>query len=119
LPHVGGVAGRLDPDRVRRTVAEVAGQLAEREQSFARERLDSVEAMRAAHRAGRLPQLPVADVFLMIDNWTVFKDDFEDLTDIVQEIGSRGLGYGLHLVLTTGRWADLRPPMQAVIGTRL
>jgi len=119
LPHVGGVASRLDPDRVRRTVAEVAAALAEREQLFADERLDSIDAMRAAHRAGRLTELPVADVFLVIDNWGVFKDEFEDLTDLVQEIGNRGLGYGVHLVLTTGRWADLRLPMQAIIGTKI
>ncbi|HEX5493623.1 MAG TPA: type VII secretion protein EccCa [Mycobacteriales bacterium] len=119
LPHVGGVAGRLDPDRVRRTVAEVAGQLAEREQIFAEARLDSVAAMRAMQRAGRLSQIPVADIFLVIDNWVVFKEDFEDVTDIVQEIGSRGLGYGVHLIVTTGRWADLRLPMQAIMGTKL
>jgi S-DNA-T family DNA segregation ATPase FtsK/SpoIIIE len=119
LPHVGGVASRLDPDRVRRTVAEVAGQLAEREQLFAGQRLDSVESMRHAHRAGRLPGLSVADIFLVIDNWAVFKEDFEDLTDIVQEIANRGLSYGVHLVIATGRWADLRMPMQAVIGTKL
>jgi DNA segregation ATPase FtsK/SpoIIIE, S-DNA-T family len=119
LPHVGGVAGRRDPDRVRRTVAEVAGHLAEREQLFAELGIDSVDSMRATHRAGRLPQLPVADVFLVIDNWATFKEDFEDLTDIVQEIGGRGLGYGVHLILTTGRWADLRLSMQAVIGARI
>ncbi len=119
LPHVGGVASRLDPDRVRRTVAEVASQLAEREQLFAAERLDSVDNMRTAHRAGRLPALPVADIFLVIDNWAVFKEDFDDLTDIVQEIANRGLSYGVHLVLTTGRWADLRMQLQAVIGTKL
>jgi S-DNA-T family DNA segregation ATPase FtsK/SpoIIIE len=117
LPHVGGIAGRLDPDRVRRTVAEVAAHLAEREQLFTHHRLDSVEAMRAAHRAGRFPAAP--DIFLVIDNWTVFKDDFEDLTDVVQEIAARGLGYGIHLVISTGRWADLRLPMQAVIGTKI
>jgi S-DNA-T family DNA segregation ATPase FtsK/SpoIIIE len=119
LPHVGGVAGRLDPDRVRRTVAEVASQLAEREQLFVSHRLDSVEAMRSAHRSGRLPGLVVADVFLVIDNWAAFKDDFDDLTDIVQEIANRGLGHGVHLIIATGRWADLRMQMQAAIGTKL
>ena len=119
LPHVGGVATRLDPDRVRRTVAEVASALTEREQLFARRRLDSIDTARSLHRAGQLPELPVGDVFLVIDNWTILKNEYEDLTEIVQEIGSRGLGYGIHLIISTGRWADLRVPMQAVIGTKL
>ena len=57
LPHVAGVAPRLDADRVRRTVAEVASALAEREELFGRLGLDSVEAMRERFRAGRLPEL--------------------------------------------------------------
>ena len=50
LPHVAGVAPRLDADRVRRTVAEVAAVLAEREEQFGRLGIDSVEAMREKFR---------------------------------------------------------------------
>jgi S-DNA-T family DNA segregation ATPase FtsK/SpoIIIE len=78
-----------------------------------------VESMRELHRAGRIPELAAADVFLVIDNYPVLKSDFEDLADVVQDIGARGLGYGVHLVLTTGRWADLRLQLQAVIGTKV
>ncbi|MFD0630447.1 FtsK/SpoIIIE domain-containing protein [Catenulispora yoronensis] len=35
LPQVGGVAGRLEPEKVTRTVAETQTLLAEREQAFA------------------------------------------------------------------------------------
>ena len=119
LPHVGSIASRLDPDRVRRTVAEFSTLVAEREHLFSQYRFDSLDAMRAAHRAGRLPELAVADIFLVVDNWTVLKEDFEDLTDTVQEIGTRGLGYGIHLIITTGRWTDLRLRLQAIIGSKL
>ena len=34
LPHVGSVAGRMDADRIRRTVAEITGLLRERELRF-------------------------------------------------------------------------------------
>ncbi|HET8589736.1 MAG TPA: FtsK/SpoIIIE domain-containing protein, partial [Nakamurella sp.] len=119
LPHVAGVASRLDADRVRRTVAEVAAALAEREQLFGRLGVDSVEAMRERWRAGRLTQLPVADIFLVIDNYPVLRNDFEDLADLVQDVGTRGPGYGIHLVLTCGRWADIRMQLQAAIGTKI
>ncbi len=119
LPHLAGVAGRLDPDRVRRTVAEVATLLAEREQLFADRGIDSIESMRQLHRQGRLPEIPAADIVLVIDNYPVLRTDFEDLAEMVQDIGTRGLGYAVHLVLTAGRWADLRMQLQAVIGTRV
>lgn len=119
LPHVAGVAGRLDTDRVRRTVTEVVTQLDERERLFAEHGIDSADAMRHLHRTGRLPQLAAADVVLIIDNYPVLKNDYEDLADLVHDIAARGLGYGVHLVLTAGRWADLRMQLQATIGSKL
>ena len=119
LPHVAGVAPRMDADRVRRTVAEVAGALAEREEIFARLGIDSVEAMRSMFRQGRLPELAVADMFLVVDNFPVLRSDFEDLADLVQDLGTRGPGYGIHLVLTAGRWSDIRMQLQATIGSKI
>ncbi|MGH3928441.1 MAG: type VII secretion protein EccCb, partial [Pseudonocardiaceae bacterium] len=119
LPQVGGVAGRLDVDRIRRTVTEVAGQLEEREKLFVARGIDSAEALRELHRAGRLPELASADIVLVIDNYRVLKDDYEDLADMVHDIAARGLGYGVHLILTTGRWADLRMQLQATIGSKI
>jgi S-DNA-T family DNA segregation ATPase FtsK/SpoIIIE len=119
LPHVAGVAHRMDADRVRRTVAEAAGSLGEREELFARRGIDSVEAMRAMFRQGRVPELAVADLFLVIDNFPVLRNDFEDLADLVQDLGTRGPGYGIHLILTAGRWSDIRMQLQATIGTKV
>src|SRR5581483_806410 len=42
LPHVGGVAGRLDADKVRRTLSEVAGVLNRREELFRAKNIDSI-----------------------------------------------------------------------------
>ncbi len=119
LPQVAGVAVRLEADRVRRTVAEVAAALAEREALFGQMGVDSVDDMRTRFRAGRLPELAVADIFLAIDNFPVLRSDFEDLSDLVQELGTRGPGFGIHLVLTTGRWSDIRMQLQAVIGRKV
>lgn len=55
LPHVGGVASRLDPERVRRTVAEVAGILNRREQFFRAHGIDSITTYRRRRAAGDLP----------------------------------------------------------------
>ena len=119
LPHVGGVASKLQPDRVLRTVAEVAAALADRERLFAEYGFDSVEALREAHRAGQLPTVAAADIFLVIDGWSVLREEFEEQAELVQELGGRGLGYGVHLIIATGRWADFRLPTQSIIGTKI
>lgn len=119
LPHVAGVAPRLDNDRVRRTVAEVTTALGEREELFARLGIDSVEQMRERYRTGRLPELPTADIFLVVDNWSVLRNDFDDLAEEVQELAARGAGYGIHVIIATTRWTDLRMQLQASIGTKI
>ncbi|NMO00487.1 type VII secretion protein EccCa [Gordonia sp. TBRC 11910] len=119
LPHVGDVATRFDTDRIRRTVAEMMTQLAERERIFADHQLETVEQMRQLHRVGKLPELRCADVFLVIDGWWTFREEYEELAREVQEFAARGLGFGLHLIVTTGRWADFRVQMQGMLGTRV
>ena len=119
LPHVGGVAGRQDPERVRRTVAEVASLLDERETRFAGAGIDSPAALRTWRSRGGLQGPEWADVFLVIDNWPAVRQEFEELEGPVQEIAARGLGYGVHLVLTANRWIDVRSALRESIGGRL
>lgn len=119
LPHVGGVAGRQDAERVRRTVAEVAALLDEREARFAGAGIDSPAALRERRSRGELKGAEWADVFLVIDNWPAVRQEFEDLESPLQEIAARGLGYGVHVVLTANRWIDVRSSLREAIGGRL
>lgn len=119
LPHVGGVASRFEAERLSRLIAEVSHWLEEREQLFLAEHIDDVDEMRQRHTAGELPELPSADLFLVIDGWATFRKDFDVLAETVQDIAQRGLGYGVHVIFTAGRWADFRLPLQAVIGTKV
>ncbi|MFI9275909.1 type VII secretion protein EccCa [Kitasatospora sp. NPDC052896] len=112
LPHVGQVATRLDPERVRRTVAEVHGVLNAREELFRAERIDSVETYRRHRAAGRFPELPWGDVFLVIDGWAAFRGENEPLEPVVQDIAARGLNFGVHLVITAARPGELRPGLR-------
>ena len=70
LPHVGGIASRLDADLVRRMVAEVVGVLAEREECFRANGIDSIADLPAS-AGGRAssPDEPFGDVFLVVDGW--------------------------------------------------
>jgi len=119
LPHVGGVAGRQDPELVRRTVVAVASLLDERETRFKEAGIDSPAALRSRRAQSDLDGDSWADVFLVIDNWPALRQDFEELEAPVQEIATRGLGYGVHLVMTANRWIDVRSSLRESVGGRL
>ncbi|MEW2443179.1 type VII secretion protein EccCa [Micromonospora marina] len=118
LPHVGSVAARHDADRVRRTVAELAGLLERRERRFAAAGLESVADYRRRRGDGGIDD-GYGDVFLVVDGWQTVRQHFEELEDALGEIASRGLGYGLHLVVTANRWSEIRSSVRDLVGTRL
>ncbi|GAB3665696.1 type VII secretion protein EccC [Actinocorallia lasiicapitis] len=120
LPHVGGVASRLDGDRVRRTVAEVSAVLEARERRFAELGVDSMEGYRRRRAAdpGHLGD-PFGDVFLVVDGWLTLRQDFEELESTVTELAARGLGYGVHVVAATHKWSEFRMSVRDLFGTKL
>ncbi|PZT72387.1 MULTISPECIES: type VII secretion protein EccCa [unclassified Streptomyces] len=119
LPHVGGVASRLDPEKIRRTVAEVAGILNRREALFRDRGIDSITTYRRLRAAGRLPDEAWGDVFLVIDGWQSFKTDYEFLEPVVADIAARGLGLGIHLVATVSRYMEMRAALKDQLLNRL
>jgi S-DNA-T family DNA segregation ATPase FtsK/SpoIIIE len=119
LPHVGGICGRGDPERVRRTVEEVMDLIARREVLFQRLGIDSPQVMRARRAAGELPS-EMADVFLVVDNWMGLRQELGELEDQIRDvIAARGPGYGVHLVLTANRMLEVRDALRNAFGTRL
>ena len=103
--HVGGVTSRLAADRVRRTVADVARVLAEREEFFHVHGVDSISTYRRRSGSGEWPDQPWADVFLVIDGWATLRNDFEALEPVISDIAARGLGL-------RGAPADQRGPLR-------
>ncbi|MEU3608554.1 type VII secretion protein EccCa [Streptomyces sp. NPDC035033] len=119
LPHVGGVTGRLDPERVQRTVAEVGTALARRERFFLEHGVENMAAYRRRRAAGEFPEEPLGDVFLVIDGWATVKQDFEGLVEEVGKLVQRGLTYGIHVVIAVSRWMELSPALRDQAGTKL
>ena len=91
LPHVAGVAGRHDPERVRRVVDEVSGLITTPEQHH---------------------------TFLIVDGWHTITQDFDDLFDAFVDIAAHGLAARVHLVLSTQRWSSIRPAVRDLITGR-
>ncbi|MFI6178671.1 type VII secretion protein EccCa [Nonomuraea sp. NPDC051191] len=119
LPHVGGVASRLDADRVRRTVAEIALILRDREREFTENGVDSMGTYRKRVADGSLQGDGWGDIFLVVDGWLTIRQDFETLEPVITDLAARGLGYGIHVVAATGKWSEFRPGIRDLFGTRV
>ncbi|MFF5073470.1 type VII secretion protein EccCa [Micromonospora olivasterospora] len=119
LPHIGGVAGRHEPERVGRTVAEVRSILVERERRCAGLGIHGRDAYRQAQADGRIPEDRFGDVFLVVDGWFALRQEFEPVEEMARDIAARGLNYGVHLMISMGRWSELHMSMRDKIGTRL
>ncbi|WSL80852.1 type VII secretion protein EccCa [Kitasatospora sp. NBC_01266] len=118
LPHLGGVTGRHDGERVLRTVAEVNGIITRREKYFAELGIDSVSNFRRRKAAGELTEDPHGDVFLVIDGWNTLRQEFTDLVPHLTLISQRGINYGVHLMIATTRWGEIAGGLRDQLQTR-
>ncbi|MCT7658116.1 type VII secretion protein EccCa [Mycobacterium deserti] len=105
LPHVGAVAGRHDVDLCRRTVAVVESVMRGREG-------------RAAAGVARSGE-SYGDVFLVVDGWATLRGEYDALEGPITAIAAQGLSFGVHVVVTASRWAELRPALKDQIATRI
>jgi S-DNA-T family DNA segregation ATPase FtsK/SpoIIIE len=122
LPHLAGIGSRSEPDVVRRIVAEVVGIVDRREAYFRAHGIDSIETYRSRRALGRADDGygdGYGDVFLVVDGWSTLRADFDDLEPELQQLASRGLTFGFHLVTASPRWADYRAAVRDLLGTRL
>jgi ESX secretion system protein EccC len=122
LPHVGGVASREDRERIRRTIDEVHGMLAQRELLFARHGLDTVAELRGARATGSrsaASKLACSEVVLLLDGYAQLGTEFESVAERVQDIIARGGRYGVHVVATARRWGEVRAAQQVAFAHRI
>jgi S-DNA-T family DNA segregation ATPase FtsK/SpoIIIE len=108
---------------VRRIVAELQGVVDRREAYFRQHGIDSIETYRRRRfqsgRHGEVVDDGYGDLFLVVDGWSTLRADFDDLEMELQQLASRGLTFGLHVVAGASRWADFRASMRDLFGTRL
>lgn len=119
LPHVAGASTRSDPDRVRRTVADVLAMLDVREALMGRYGWDGADGLRHARRGGRLPSDVLGDVFLVIDGWAALREAEPDLEDQVLTIANRGPSLGVHTVLSASAGSQVRMRLATALPGRI
>ena len=118
-PHVGAVCSKAERDKVRRVVRQMRKIIEEREFLFRERGIDSMATFREMRQQGQLAEVPFGDVFLIIDNFAQFFQEFDQLEPELLEIVASGLTYGVHLIVATNRWAEIRSKIRDNIGTRL
>ncbi len=118
LPHVSGVATRREAEAVRRTVAEVVALLESREARFTELGIDSIATYRRRRAKGEFADDPFGDVFLVVDGWGTLREDYDEYEQKLTSLAQRGLGFGVHLVITAARWAEVRINLRDLLGTR-
>lgn len=106
-PRVGTVAGRNEPELLRRIVSQLSS-LCRRRQDF---------------RQQHGPEAPFPDnygeVVLAVDAWATLRREFDALEDPITALAAQGLSVGVHVILTANRWAELRPMLKDHLGTRI
>ncbi len=108
VPHVGAVAGRAEPRLVARIVAECESVVRRREAASCDQEGQAVPGVD-----------PFGDVFLVIDGWAGLRQEFPELEASVTALASQALSFGVHVVLSASRWAEIRPSLKDQIGTRI
>ncbi|HEY7348381.1 MAG TPA: type VII secretion protein EccCb [Ktedonobacterales bacterium] len=119
LPHVGSVCDKTERDKVRRLIRQIRMIIEERMYLFREARIDTIMTLRSRRQAGEFQDMPFGDVFLVIDDFAHFQQEFEDLEIELFEVATAGLTYGVHLVFASNRWSDIRSKLRDSLGARL
>jgi S-DNA-T family DNA segregation ATPase FtsK/SpoIIIE len=118
VPHVGAVYGRGDRDGIYRLVRELRALAVARAAEFRRHELAGMADHHSLRRQGRLASR-YGEVFLFVDNWALFAQEFEDLEPEVIDLAASGLHYGIHVVVAGNRWNDMRLSLRDNVGGRI
>ena len=117
LPHVVGSAARGD-DMVTRVVGEVNDLIARRERYFRDRGIDSWEEYRDLRATGAADD-GYGEVHVVVDGWGVLRTDHFELEMTLQQWAERGLSFGVHVLVATQRWSDLRSSMRDLLASRV
>lgn len=129
LPHVGAVAAARDVDRIRRTFALIRNLIASRQTLFDHLGIDSMREFRrrraTAQGSAELSSYgdEHGDVFVVVDGWdigfAVNGPFYDEYMPTMENIALQGLNYGIHLVVSSSRWAAIRPQVKDLLQTRV
>jgi DNA segregation ATPase FtsK/SpoIIIE, S-DNA-T family len=118
-PHVGAVAGRVDPQLVGRMITQLEKIIGSREAVFRDQGIESIAQYRKLKSRRDSLRDRFGDVFLVVDGWARLRHEFEMLEAPITALAAQGLSFGVHVVVSASRWAEIRPALKDQIGTRI
>lgn len=122
-PHVGAICSRAARDKMRRVLRRLKQLLSDREALFVAREIDSMTDYRQMRQQGKLSEQEFGDVFLVVDNFGTMQADLDasdaDIVNDISHLIANGLTYGVHVVLATNLWSEIRPRQRSNIGSRL
>ncbi|MBV9711081.1 MAG: type VII secretion protein EccCb, partial [Ktedonobacteraceae bacterium] len=119
FPHVGAVCTKTDREKILLLIRLMYKVIADREVLFRDSNIESMATFRARRQTGDFSDFPFGDVFLLIDNLAQLLHDFEQIEADLVNLVATGLTYGVHIVVASNRWAEVRAKIRDNIGTRL
>jgi DNA segregation ATPase FtsK/SpoIIIE, S-DNA-T family len=118
LPHVGAVLTRSHRAEIGKLLRRLEHLIDERADRYRRHRLTGPAGYHELRRTGTLAD-DLGELLVMIDNWAGLSQELtSDQMDVVGHIASGGLHHGIHLVVATNRWQDLRTSLRDSFGGR-
>jgi S-DNA-T family DNA segregation ATPase FtsK/SpoIIIE len=119
VPHVMACHGRGDKAGRDHVLSYLRGSLAYREQLLRDESLNGLEGLRSAWNPAHTQRAGAADVVLIVDGFGDLSREDEELEPEIRDLLARGPGLGIHVVLTIGRWGELRTTLSELVPTKL
>jgi S-DNA-T family DNA segregation ATPase FtsK/SpoIIIE len=118
IPHVGAVLSRGHRAEISKLVRRLHKLADDRADAFRRHRITDMSSYHALRREGVIED-EMGEVFAVIDNWGAFTQEQPiGVVDALTELIGSGLHHGIHVVLATPRWHDIKPAVRDHIGGR-
>jgi DNA segregation ATPase FtsK/SpoIIIE, S-DNA-T family len=118
LPHVGAVLTRSHRAEIAKLLRRLEHLIEERAERYRRHRITGPAGYHELRRTGAVVD-DLGEVLVVIDNWAGLCQELSsDQMDLVGHIVAAGLHHGIHLVVATNRWQDLRPALRDSFGGR-
>jgi S-DNA-T family DNA segregation ATPase FtsK/SpoIIIE len=118
LPHVGAVLSRSHREEISKLIRRLRNLVEDRAEAFRRHRITDMAGFHRLRAEGVIED-EMGEVFLTIDNWGAFTQEQPlEVVDSVSELIGSGLHHGVHVVLATPRWQDIKLAVRDHIGGR-
>lgn len=133
LPHVCGIAGSGDEEKIQRVVSEVERILRNRKRDWTRWvepgaqdgqtglDLSRFRANKFGPNRRPVPEDGHGDVFLVVDNITAIQKELLPIHDRINALADGALNFGVHVIISNDGWMGMKsePKLGAKVELRL